>query len=344
MRFITEEISFTDYIDSIRRFESAWLYHDKQWLAAVREGFNAEIFGLLTRTTQGDFISLTPVMSVRKSFFRLVGSPLRGMYTEYMGPLFTQGASEEEKHLSVVSQHFHLKRMGAAYIEWGVKNGNSVQDYSHIYALRSEGYAHMPWSTFVIDLDLGLDKIWSGFQTRARNMVRKAEKGGVVVRSIQPTENDVAHYYAMLTETFQRQGKRPPHPLAFFRSICRYLAPAGLLQFMVAEKEQRVVAGALFLRHGERMVYLSGTSTAEGARLAANSLIQWSAIQAAAGNGVVEYDLGGAGVHAAIDKFKESFGGRLHTHHRWVYRSLPIRLFEPAYRILVDWGFVRLHG
>lgn len=340
---VTRRLSFSEYVSFVSHFEDASLYHGESWQNVVSDGFNTNIFGLLTTSPGGYEVALTPVMGIRKGFLSLVGSPLRGMYTEYAGPLFARGIDKEEKHQTVISQHAQLKRMGASYIEWGARGGEDTEVYEHMHALCNHGYMHAPWSTYLVDLGQGLDRVWKGFESRARNMVRKAEKNGVVVRTISPTENDVTNYYNMLRQTFRRQGRRPPHPFPFFQAIRSHLAPAGLLRFMVAEKGSRLVAGALFLCHGRRMVYLSGSSTEEGGRLAANSLIQWIAMRQAADNGIVEYDLGGAGVHAAIDKFKASFGGKPSVHHRWVYRSWPIQLMEPIYRRLADKGWARLH-
>ncbi len=340
MALVTREIGLGDYLYLSRNFVPGWLYHGEAWLTAVRDGLGVEVFGLLTETPAGEAVALTPVMSIRKGLFRLTGSPLRGMYTEFAGPLFSRGLDEGIKCEALVSQHACIRRQGANYVEWGWK-GNAVNDYKAI--LRNQGYEYTPRQTLVVDMGQGIAKVWSGFESRARNMVRKAEKSGVVVRPIIPSMDDIENYYNMLTETFRRQGMRSPHPLSFFRAICGRLAPVNHLKFVIAEKEGRAVAGAIFLCHGERMVYLSGTSTEEGMQLAASSLIQWMTMRQAADMGVTEYDLGGTG-KAAIDKFKASFGGQPLTHHRWVYRSWPVKLAETGYRWLAGKGWVRLHG
>lgn len=339
MALATREISLGDYLRLARYFTPGWVYHGEAWLTAVRDGFGVEISGLLTETRTGQAVALTPVMSVRKGLFQLTGSPLRGMYTEFAGPLFSREIDEGIKPDALVSQHDCIRRQGASYIEWGEK-GNAANSYMDI--LQGKKYKYTPRQTLVVDIGQGIDKVWSGFESRARNMVRKAEKNGVVARSITPSAVDIDNYYNMLTETFRRQGIRPPHPRSFFQAICNHLFPANQLKFVTAEKDGRVVAGAIFLSHEGRMIYLSGTSTSEGIQLAANSLIQWVAMKQAADTGVTEYDLGGTG-NAAIDKFKSSFGGQPLRHHRWVYRSWPVKLAEKGYRLLVDKGWVRLH-
>jgi len=340
MALVTREIDLNDYLHLSRNFVPGWLYQGEAWLAAVRDGFGVEVSGLLTETPDGKAVALTPVMSMRKGLFRLTGSPLRGTYTEFAGPLFDREADEGIKREVLVSQHTRIRRQGANYIEWGEKGGSLN---NHMDILRDQGYEYVPRPTLVIDLGQGIDKVWIGFQGRARNMVRKAEKNAVAVRLITPSMENMSDYYNMLTETFRRQGGYPPHPLSFFLAICERLTPADQLKLVVAKKNDRTVAAALFLCHGERMMYLSGTSTEEGAQLAANSLIQWIAMKQAADMGVTEYDLGGTG-NPAIDKFKMSFGGQALNHHRWIFRTWPAKLAESGYRWLAGKGWVRLHG
>lgn len=336
----TREIRLNEYLGLVGAFEPGWLYHDEAWLASVRDGFGAEVLAYVTESPEGEAVALTPAIRIRKAVFKLIGSPLRGMYTEFAGPLFSAGADEKSKRAALASQHSFIRGHGAGYIEWGWRGG---EETGYMHVLQRMGYEYTPRQTLVVDLEQGADKVWAGFESRARNMVRKGEKNGLTVCSVVPDVADIQNYYAMLTETFRRQGGRPLHPLSFFLAICGRLVPSGQLKFISAVKDGHVVAGAIFLCHAGRMMYLSGTSNEEGAKLAANSLIQWVAMKQAIEAGIGEYDLGGTG-NARIDKFKASFGGKPLDHHRWVYRTLPVKLAEAGYNWLVGKGLVRFHG
>lgn len=337
---VTRKISLEDYASLLRSLEAGWLYHDMNWLGSVRDGFGVEVSALLTEDRKGRVVALTPFMRVRKGPFMLAGSPLRGMYTEFTGPLFTPEANRVIKRGTLMSQHAILRSEGADYIEWGWKEG-SRGDFMEV--LLSLGYEYVPRQTLVVDLAQGVDNVWGSFEGRARNMVRKAKKNGVTAQSLIPGPADVKDYYEMLTWTFRRQGIHPPHPFSFYKSICDCLAPLGHLEFIQAIVGDKVVAGGIFLIFGKRMMYLSGTSNEEGARVAANSLVQWVAMKRAIDRGVVEYDMGGIG-NTRIDSFKKSFGGRLSTHHRWVYRRWPVKLAETIYYWLARNGWARPHG
>lgn len=314
----TEKISFDEYTKLIKPFLSKCsLYHQHEWLASLAREPNIQVFGLKTETENGELVSVTPFFQQKKLFLVLVGSPLRGTFTEYMGPIFSDKASEKLKEEIILSQYAFLKARSYSYIEWGVK-GNSHSECFKV--LEDLDCIHIDKPTLIINLSLGVDEVWKGFQGRARNMIRKAEKNGVVVQRKDADENDIKQYYSMLDATFKKQGIRTPHSYSLFKNMHHYLTPKNWLQYFCAEYEGQIVAAAIFITYGGRMMYLSGTSTTAGAKLAANNLIQWEAIKFASENGITEYDMGGTG-NLAIDKFKKSFGGKEHCHQRWIYKS-----------------------
>ena len=89
------------------------------------------------------------------------------------------------------------------------------------------------------------------------------------------------------------------------------------------------------------MLYLSGTANYKGMKFAANSLIQWYAISEAIASGCEQYDMGGLGIDS-IDKFKKSFGGKVVSEKRWVYRARIYSMVEPIALWALKKGFIGL--
>jgi CelD/BcsL family acetyltransferase involved in cellulose biosynthesis len=338
----SEWVGFKRYREMIAEWprEQVSMYHREPWLKAVAEAFGAEIRAAHTIGEGGQSLAITPFMVKRKGPFCLIGSPLSGLYTEFAGPLFSDVLGDAEQAAVMESQH-RLAARGAHYIEWGGKGGRDAGD-SWGAGLESWGYAYAARSTVLIDLSPGEDAVWASFQGRARNMVRKAEKAGVVARTTNPTETWVNYYYGMLRATFERQGRAVPHPLSFYRALIG-IAELGGARCVAAEIDGRMIAGGIFLMDGARMLYLSGTANADGMKLAGTSLLQWHAMREAITNNVTEYDMGGLGV-PSIDKFKLSFGGREIEHHRWIYRSPLFRLVEPVAQWAARKGLIRMGG
>ena len=311
-------------------------YHRLPWLDAVSIGFGAEICFARSAGADGKTLALTPFMSKKKGPFCLVGTPLSGMYTEFAGPLLLCGLMPKTIALIMAALH-RLVMKSSSYIEWGFKG-----EQAWGAMLSPLGYRNSKRATLLIDLSPGESAVWSSFEGRARNMVRKAEKAGVVARTVQPSEQWITSYYEMLGLTFTRQGLAVPHPLSFYRQMIT-LSNAGIARCVAAEVDGKMIAGSIFLVDDKRMLYLSGVANEQGMTLAATSLLQWHAIKGAIRLGVTEYDMGGLGV-PSIDKFKRSFGGRDFAHSRWVYRSRLFGLVEPLALWAARKGWLRLGG
>jgi len=336
MKLQTRQVDFEElasWLDRWQGVEGAWLYHRPAWLAAVAEGLDYRIYGLLTEAGDHGVVAVTPVMETRKGPLTLCGSPLGGSYTEFLGPLLAAGVDDGLRRRVLASQIGRL-RHAASYIEWRLHGGQRRSDWD---ALARFGFEYSPQGTMVLRLGGDAQRAWKGFQSRARNMVRKAEKLSVSVRKTAPGEAQIEHYYALLEETFARRNRRPPHPLRLYQAMARWLAPHDWLWLLVAMHEGRWVAGAMFLVLDRRMIYLSGAASEVGLRLQASSLLQWEAIRLACRHGIEEYDLGGTG-NKAIDRFKASFGGRPYSHHRWRYRSPWVSLAERIYTTILRRG------
>ena len=338
----SEWITYESYLSRLSTFTDVEMaiYHQQTWLSSIRDSFDASIIAIETYGEDNQRIAVTPFMMRNKGPFCLLGSPLSGMYTQFAGPLFINGLDIQSRKAALISQH-KLSAHRAHYVEWGVRGG---EDESEVVGrtLESIGHDYSARRTLVIDLSKGEMEVWNGFQTRARNMCRKAEKFGVVVCKATPDKVWIDNYYDMLRTTFERQGRRVSHPLSFFQRLIT-LTAEGRLLCLTADVNGRNVANAIFLIDRSRMLYLSGTANDEGMKCAANSLIQWEAMRSAICSGITEYDMGGLGV-TSIDKFKLSFGGREINHHRWVYRSRLFKLAEPLALWAAHRGIIRISG
>lgn len=339
MGVTSEWVGFKQYQESLAKCaaDNVSMYHRAPWLEVVVVGLGAGIRAIQTVDLNNEIVALTPVMIKRKGPFCLLGSPLSGMHTEFAGPLFAADLGANERRTVLQSQHRMMSR-GGHYLEWGIKSGNEA-DAAWGASLESQGYRYSARPTILIELSPGESGVWASFKGRARNMIRKAEKSGVTARTVAPTETWFDEYYSMLRTTFEPQGRAVPHPLSFYQALTK-LVDLGEARCVAAELDGQMIAGAIFLVDGSRMLYLSGTANTVGMKFAATSLLQWHAIREAIAEGITDYDLGGLGV-PSIDKFKRSFGGREIIHHRWVRRSPFFRMAEPVAQWAARKGLIR---
>jgi hypothetical protein len=150
---------------------------------------------------------------------------------------------------------------------------------------------------------------------KTRNMIRKAERSGVVVET-SPNGLDALYrlYAARMIEK-----SVPMHRRSFFAHIVRCLGDD--VRVFVARHDGRAV-GALLLMVGERMgFYPYQASSHAGERVAATQLLIWEAMRFCAARGIPTLDMGESTQGSTVFQSKINFGGRASPVYS--YRSLP---------------------
>jgi CelD/BcsL family acetyltransferase involved in cellulose biosynthesis len=300
------------------------VYQQPAWCRAVEEGVGYGTVGVLSEADCP--LALIVYFETRRGPFRLIGSPLPGSFTSYQRPVWLAAGSEGARHEILVGQRDFLRRRGYSSIEWWMPE----RDPGLEAIARAMGGSVIEVPTLLLDIEPSAEAMWKKMDSRGRNMVRKAERAGVVVRRCEGTDDEVSRYYRMLEGTFAKSSRRPAHPQGFYRALVRGLVPADRLLFVAAEAGGRVLAMAVFVHDTEEMCFLSGTSLPDVAAYAPNNLLQWYAIRFAVERGLRVYDLGGTGT-AAVERFKRSVGARPHRYAKLVWRSRALGVVATAY-------------
>ena len=318
------------------------LYHMPEWFSVLQDGFGVST-GVIVSERESEVIATLPVFYKKKFGISLCGSPLRGTFTEFAGPWFRDGLEKEDETQIFLEQVQTLKRMNFSYIEIGLDGGQARHRGDMLSNLSAEGFAYQQRPSLLVDLSVSIDSVWDKFKGRARNMIRKAEKNGVVCQVEHLDGSLVEEYHGLVSSTFQRQNLAMPHPIEAYSALSRYLGANGNVMFISARKDGILVSGGVFLIDRHRMVFHSGSSTKLGYDLAASSLVQWAAIKEGHSRGLIGYDLGGIGVDS-IDKFKQSFGGTPIHHHRSVFTSNFLKRGTRFVHWLASKGLIRVFG
>jgi hypothetical protein len=156
----------------------------------------------------------------------------------------------------------------------------------------------------------------------AERKIRKAQKEGVEVTEAQSLA-DVEAYHALSRDTADRIRTRARFtelPPAFFVDVWRRMVPAGHARIFLARHEGQLIAGNLFVIHGDTMLYYQGASTRDRAQTSrqAPAACFWAAIRAARALGLRRFDFGGctptedpADPRYGVYEFKKKWGGEL---------------------------------
>jgi hypothetical protein len=300
----------------LQQFSDREVYQSPAWLAFLAETQKATIVTAALRdgdATVGYFSGL----KIHKFGLNLLGSPLPGWTTSYMG--FNLADGVPRMHAFEALRCFAFRELGCAHLEVMDRglDGDSV--------LPSK-FNCRAYQGFEIDLEPDENALFSRLKPECRTCIRKAIRCGV---SIEEARDDrfAAEYYAQLQDVFGKQGLAPTYRVERVAALIRHLSPTGnLLLLRARDSEGRSIASAVCVAMHQRGFVWGTASWRSFQHLRPNEMLFWHAILRLKARGIRFLDLCGAG------EYKRKYGGyRISV--PWL-RSSRYR-FLPAFRSAV---------
>jgi lipid II:glycine glycyltransferase (peptidoglycan interpeptide bridge formation enzyme) len=193
------------------------------------------------------------------------------------------------------------------------------------------------------------DELMAGFDKDTRYSIRRAEREGVVVTTVDDAADAVAiDALHGLVEDTQRRAGFPLPPLERYRLAWRALAGARRAAILEARREGELLASGMVVIEGERSFYLFSGSRREARgepKRYASYALQWSMMRLARDRGARHHDLWGVAPAGAgpdhpwhgVGLFKRGFGGR---EVRWA-GSWDVVVDPTLYRLRAATGILR---
>ncbi|RJK94168.1 lipid II:glycine glycyltransferase FemX [Vallicoccus soli] len=150
-----------------------------------------------------------------------------------------------------------------------------------------------------------LDEVRAGLNQLWRRNVKKAEKGGVVVR--EGGAEDLPAFHALYVHTAERDGF-VPRPLGYFEGMWRAMRAEDprRLRLFLAEHEGEPLAAATLVTVGDHATYSYGASASHRRELRPSNAVQWRMVEEAHAAGCAVYDL--RGISDTLDAQDPLFG------------------------------------
>lgn len=175
--------------------------------------------------------------------------------------------------------------------------------------------AETPW---MLDLtQKSEDEILQSAEKKHRNLIRRAEKDGVVVKS-GTSEEALGRFFRLHEETVERH-KFTPYPKDYFSHQVRCFSPGGDIKIYEAFYQGSLLASAIIMTYGKVSAYHHGASSSHPLhrKIPASYLLQWEVIKDAKKEGKTHYNFWGIAPEDnpkhpfyGITHFKTGFGGR----------------------------------
>lgn len=157
------------------------------------------------------------------------------------------------------------------------------------------------------------DEIFAAFHNKTRYNIRVAVKKGVTVSV--GNRNDLKRFHEIMQETGTRDDFVIRN-LEYFEKMYDIMAPTDNLRLYLAHFEDKIVAGTIAIKYGDKVWYLYGASSNSYRNVMPNYLLQWEMIKWAIEAKCRIYDF--RGVSGDIDennplyglyRFKKGFSG-----------------------------------
>lgn len=279
---------------ALHSHEGSTVFQTREWTSfvTVSQGAVPVILGIRDGSRAvGYFVGLI----VERFGMRVLGSPIPGWTTDYMGFVLEPGSCRISATRGLFE--FAFGHMGCAHVEV-MDRQLTVQDVNH---LREK---YQLYEGFTVDLAADEATLFANFTSSCRRAIRKADKEGVQVE-VAPVEGFAEDYFEQLTDVFAKQGLVPTYGLDRVRHLITHLHPAGqLLLVRARDRSGRSIATGIFPFFHGVMYFWGGASWREYQILRPNQALHWFAMKHAKAHGVHTYDLGGAG------EYKRQYGGR----------------------------------
>lgn len=326
-----EDKDLAQWDEAIKGFDSRYLFHQSVWLRFIEATQRGRILRLKI-VDGGEVKGYFAGLLLRKGIWNILGSPLPGTTTNYMGPLINRG----------LDIRAFIKALEAFCREEGIHHLELINPVLDKGIMEEAGYAISEEITYVVQLSRDENAMWQNLRSECRNRIQKGKTNNLIVEDASDL-SFADEYYDQLVEVFARQGLYPTYSRERVKGLFLTLKPGNLLALKVRSGDITIATG-LFPYDEHCIYFFGGASWSKYRNLCPNELLHWTAMMLAAGKGIAEYDMSGEG------SFKPKFGGKRVVIYRYMKSfSLLAKYGRAAYKTLfyvrqkLSGGIVRTH-
>jgi hypothetical protein len=320
--FVRINPPLSEWGEILETFEDRTIFQTPGWLSFVAKAQKAEPI-LAVLKDRGQSLGYFNGLIVKRLGLKILGSPLPGWTTSYMG--FNLSAGVPRRLAVQALTRFAFDELDCVHLEMLDRN-LTVEDVEEL------NLEHRILPGFEIDLTQSEDQLFVDMSSSCRRCIRKAEKSGVTIEEAHDLEF-AEDYYRQLQDVFQKQSLVPTYGLDRVRELITYLGKTGHLLLLRARgPDGACIATGIFPAWNGTMYFWGGASWRQYQLLRPNEAIQWYAMRYWKQRGMRVFDMGGGG------EYKRKFGGH-EIGVPWL-RTSKYRCVEPLRglsKCVVDW-------
>jgi len=248
-------------------------FNSKEWLELIIESYNYKNISIIKNESESSF-EYFPLVEINSFITGKRAACLP--FSDYCEPLFTNQTAFDNCFNKLLEQGEKAKWK---YLE--IKGGAkflclhepATIDYGHLLYLNSDE-----------------QKLFASLSSNTKRNIKKALTENLKIE-ISSSKKAMEDYYMLNLITRKRHGL-PPQPFKFFKNLFDMIINTGKGKICLASYDNKIIAGAVYLHFGKKVLYKYGASDLSFQNLRANNLVMWEAIRHYAALGYEEFYFG----------------------------------------------------
>jgi FemAB-related protein (PEP-CTERM system-associated) len=264
-------------------------YHLFAWLAAIDTAYSHQVYYFVAKQN-AKIVGVLPIVNIRIPF---KGSSLCSLpFCDVGGCL----ADNEKIHTALELKAMELKKqINAKAIEY--RERVEANDDSQLEGKKVSMLLPLPATS---------DELFSGFKTKLRSQIRKAEKNGLTYE-LGKNQQFIDEFYGVFSENMLRLGS-PVHSKKWIESICEKYKDQCVIAVVKLDGVPVGAGVVLFSNHKACIPWAS--TRANYNRLSPNMMLYWALLKFVTEHGCNEFDFGRSTFNEGTFRFKQQWGAK----------------------------------
>lgn len=307
MRLVKYENRPENWDELIEDYESKTLFHTVNWHKHIAPIFRNSRMEYFYIEDKGDCIGYFCGLLVKRYSFKIMGSPLKGTGTNYMGPIVNKGIDQSKLIKAILAM---CKQEKIIHIEL-------CNDIFNEAIIKENGFKVYKSVTHKVPVEGNEDDMLQQMKSTGRNRVKKAINNGLIAKELED-DTIIPLYIKQLQHVYGRQHMDAPFGENRVRSLCTNLDAASEILKLGIFHGNDIIATGIFPYSKKEIYFWGAASWRESNDLNPNELLHWEVLKFAAKKEIGTYNM--CGGHS---QFKNKFGGEDVDHTTYTKSFLP---------------------
>ncbi len=273
----------------VQQHKSHSPYHIFAWLAAIENAYSHEVHYFVAEKSN-KIVGVLPLVDIRIPF---KGSSLCSLpFCDVGGCL----ADNSEVQIALEQKATELKeKLNSKSIEY--RERAEVSDNTQFEGRKVSMLLPLPATS---------KELFSGFKSKLRSQIRKAEKNGLTYE-LGADQQLIDEFYAVFSENMLRLGS-PVHSKKWIESICERYNEQCIIA--VVKLDGVAVGTGVVLFSNDKACIPWASTRAEYNRLSPNMMLYWALLKFVTDKGCKEFDFGRSTFNEGTFRFKQQWGAQ----------------------------------